>query len=121
MRNLSRLLILLAMATILAACTDFETRSMKTVAAGSAFINDQAAQHKTECSANPALAVCVALARAAGGLNVAIDALEVYCGGPSYASNGQCQPNAAYQYKLAEALANFTNEISDVRSLVAGK
>lgn len=118
---MKRLIIVLASVAFLASCNDFAGKSAKTIAAASAFINAENAQHAISCNANPSQQVCQLLVRSSAAVNTAIDALETYCGGPQFAGGGNCQPHAAYADKVNAAIMGLSQDVSDIKQLTGGK
>lgn len=116
----------------LGGCASIEKQARDGIAAANGYITSARAQHP-ECDPrahpeNQPQTSCQVIRRTTEANNVAIDALETYCGGPAFdAGTGPCTPPAkntsAYNSalnKLQSALNNLNQTASDIKKL-AGK
>lgn len=111
----------------LAGCPPLHETARDGVAASYGFLKD-ANDHHPACgqiikgstaTGIPVLTVsiCSAINHAADLQVIAVDALEAYCGGPSFDTGGVCEVHAAAADKLKSALADLQRDIVDVKAL----
>lgn len=124
------LAVLLIMLPLLAvSCSSPEKTARDGIATMNGYLVSARARH-SECDpdkfpGNQPQSQCQVIRRGTQANNLAIDALEVFCGGPAFnAGTGACQaPNKgqpAFQQgldKLNSALVNLNTTASDVRAL----
>jgi hypothetical protein len=115
--------LLLSATMILVGCQPTEMNARDAIASAKGFI-DQVATNHPECNAAPAGQVCVLVSRANAVKHTAIDALQLYCSGPSFdAGTGPCQPptdKAARDQaatKLKAAVTNLNQIVSDIKAI----
>ena len=113
--------ILLVGVLILAGCTPVERTAYNTIVAAKAFLDQEKLSHP-ECT-TATTTICVDLKKAVAAKDLMIDALEVYCAGPTFdtgtgACNAPAKGTAAYTQavaKLNAAIANYNQTASDLK------
>lgn len=100
---------------LLLGCPKVEQTGYDTVVAAKAFCDKLAAQHP-ECALNATVAgassLCVDLHKAVAAKDALIDAMEVYCAGPSFNGGGACSPPAKGTPALTQATAKIQAAMS---------
>lgn len=130
-------IMVLAVCLSLCGCTPTERLAYNVIVGAKAFLDSEKKAH-TECSPVPVqlpngqmgqsvqgTAVCVDLARATAAKDSLIDAVEIYCSGPQFATaGGACQPpkkgTPGYvqaEAKLKAAIANYSQIEADLKGL----
>lgn len=123
---MKKLLAVMFLVVTLAACTPPEMTARDGIAGAKGALQylQSDAQYGLTCKADPAQPVCRNINRGVAAQNFAIDALMVYCGGPSFdAGTGPCQPPSgpakqAALDKLNSAMANMNAIITDLKKVV---
>jgi len=99
--------------------TTLEQRARDGIAAATGFLSSAQTQYHDQCVAAPTGAACVTIHKGVAAQNVAIDALETYCGfSKSDPLDSPCKPVANSADALKSALSNLSGIISDVKGLV---
>ena len=105
-------------------CSPLERSAYNTVVAAKAFTDKIKAQHP-ECTATNQGSLCVDLRKATAAKDTLIDAVEIYCAGPSFDGGGACQPptkgTAAYDQaisKLNAAIAAYNQTETDLKAVI---
>jgi hypothetical protein len=94
-----------------------------TIATSYGYLTWAQSNYKTTCMANPAQTPCVLINKAIPINNLAIDALEIYCGGTApvgqvpFAQGGPCVAVSSALPALQSALANLGPIIADLKAL----
>jgi hypothetical protein len=96
------------------------------VAAAKGYLISERSQHP-ECPA-ATTTVCVIIGQAVGAKDLLIDAITVYCSGPSFLTGGACDPPAAgtpaatqAAAKLQSAITNYNQIAADLKTATGGK
>ena len=90
-------------------CPKTEQAAYSTVVAAKAFTDKIASQHPECFAATVSTAkVCVALRTAVAAKDTLIDAVEIYCAGPTFNGGGACNPPASGTPALAQAQAKLS-------------
>jgi hypothetical protein len=96
-----------------------EMTARDVIAANHGVLTAAQAQHRAECTANHSLAACQIIAKDISAQNLAIDALEAYCGSVAFnLGNAPCEPHAPLRDKLAAALLDLNQDMNDVKSTI---
>lgn len=104
--------------TILACNQSLEMTARDAIAANKGLIV-QAQMEYASCKTDATPSACGIINRDVAAQNVAIDALEGYCGSAAFnAGTAPCQPHAQLQDKLVAALTDLSRTTSDVKGLV---
>ena len=94
-----------------------------TIATSFGYLTWAQSNYKATCTANPAQTPCVLINKAIPVNNLAIDALEIYCGGVApvgqtpFAQGGPCVAVSSALPALQSALANLGPIIADLKAL----
>jgi hypothetical protein len=99
-------------------CQPAEVTARDGIAAFRGYLISAQSRHVMECiAANGKLPVCDTLRRADASLNVAKDALEIYCGwAPGTDPAAPCSENKSAQAALTVALANMQKISGDIKA-----
>jgi len=109
---------------LLGGCSPVEQQARDALAASQGFIMQAQKNHQAECSQTPKKAFpCAAINQAVGAQNLAIDALEVYCGWTAQdvadAAAGKtvhpCVPVKTAADPLKAALSNLNRILKDYK------
>ena len=92
-------------------CPPPERTMYNTVIAAKAFTDQIKLQHP-ECAVGTASAVCVDLAKAISAKDALIDAVEIYCAGPTFNGGGACNPPAQGTPALTQATTKLQAALS---------
>lgn len=113
-----RLLLPLAvtLALVLAGCTPLERTAYNTGVAAKAFLDSERATHP-ECATGATSTVCVDIAKAVAAKDLMLDALTVYCAGPTFPAS--CNPPAKGTPASAQAIAKLQGAISAYNQIAA--
>lgn len=108
-----RILIYLAVIFFVTGCTPVEQDAYRTVVGANAFLKTTIGQHP-ECRTGATVnsPFCNKLAQAVGAKDLLIDAVEVYCAGPSFDAGGKCQPPAKGTPAATQATAKLQAAIA---------
>ncbi|HWR36384.1 MAG TPA: hypothetical protein VN622_10995 [Clostridia bacterium] len=91
------------------------------VAAAKGFIESEQKQHLEECQAAPTKPVCIAINKAIASQNLVIDAIEVYCASPEFATGTKpCVPHPNAETQLRESLQLLNDVVKQIKTLTAG-
>lgn len=108
---------------MLTACPKLEQQAYRTVVGANAFIKSVRTAHP-ECATSTSN-VCATLTQATAAKDSLIDAVELYCGGPSFDAGGPCQAPAKGTAastqavdKLQAALGAWNVASSDLKKAV---
>lgn len=102
-----------------------ETVAETAISAAYGFITQAQANHQAECTANPNLAFpCQAIRNAVTAENLAVDALETYCGWSVPPTNSQaslqCQEAPSAKAGLLRAVANLQGVLTNYKNISGG-
>jgi hypothetical protein len=99
-------------------CQPVEVSARDGIAAFRGYLVSAQSRHTLECiQAKGALPICDTLRRADASLNVAKDALELYCGWtPHSEPQATCEKNKSAQAALNTALANMQKMSTDIKA-----
>ena len=107
----------------LVGCTPLEKTAYRTAVAAKAFLDTERKAHP-ECVPTATSTYCVDLAKAVAAKDLLIDAIEVYCSGPTFNNGGACNPptkhSSAYvqaQDKLQAAIANYNQVAANLKGV----
>lgn len=95
----------------IAGCTPTEKAAYDTIVGANAFLKTTASQHP-ECKTGVTTNLCGKLAQAVAAKDLLIDAVEVYCAGPSFDAGGKCQPPAKGTPAATQATAKLQAAIA---------
>jgi len=118
----------LAVCLLIYACQPFENSVRDGIGAANGYVN-KALQQYPQCAVKGSTGTqCAIIHKGADSINVAVDALELYCASPSFADGtGSCSPptnkadkNQAVN-KLRAALTSMNRNIADVKFLAGVK
>jgi hypothetical protein len=105
-------------------CQAVEKTAYNTVVAAKAFTDKIKTQHP-ECSPGNASTLCVDLTKATSAKDTLIDAIEIYCAGPTFNGGGACEPPAkgtpAYTQatdKLSAAISSYSQAETDLKGVL---
>ena len=93
------------------------------IAANFGYLTWAQTQYGASCKANPTQTVCVIVTKDIAAQNLAITALETYCGGTptgtnaAFANGGPCAPVASALAALNAAVANFAPLMANIKAL----
>jgi len=119
----------LLLVLFLGGCTPVEQQARDALAASQGFIAQAQKNHQAECSQTPTKAFpCAMINQAVGAQNLAIDALEVYCGWTASdvadAAAGKsvhaCVPVKTAADPLKAALSNLNRILADYKAASGG-
>jgi hypothetical protein len=106
------------------ACAPIQQQAYDTIVGAKAFIDSERTAHP-ECATGTTSTVCSDLAQATSAKDLLIDALEVYCAGPQFATGGACQAPAkgtdAYTQALAKlqaAIAGYNQAATNLKGAI---
>ncbi len=118
---MKKLIPIFALAVLLTGCNQPPEVIARDAIVGAKAALDTVKSHHPECVGS-LTGLCGVLLKATGAKDVAIDALEAYCAGPSFDTGGACNPPtkgtpAATQAlnKLLDAISNMNQTIADVK------
>ena len=117
----SQIVAVLALAILLAACTQApEVIARDAIVGAKAALDTEKGKHP-ECAtpAAKSTTVCSLLSKATGAKDVAIDALEAYCAGPAFDTGGACNPPAKGTPAATQALNKLSAAVSNMNQTVA--
>jgi len=101
------------------ACSSKQDVARDAIAGAKGFIEAQQEVHLASCQADPAQSKCVAINKAVAAQNLAIDALQLYCGSKEFLEQGAaCTPNKEFEPKLQEALRDLDTIVAQVKALL---
>ena len=122
--------ILIAVVFLAAGCSPVEQQARDALAASQGFIMQAQKNHQAECSQTPKKDFpCAMINQAVGAQNLAIDALEVYCGWSASdiadAAAGKsvhaCVPVKTAADPLKAALSNLNRILKDYKAASGGQ
>lgn len=123
-------MLLLSFAVAFKACSapPPEVTARNYIASAKAFLDSEKQSHP-ECKVAPGVTpnpgpVCSALARATSAKDLAIDALETYCGGAAFDAGATCQEPVGSTAtdllsKLQSATQNMNQTVSDAKAVIS--
>lgn len=110
---------------ILSGCPQMQQDAYNVVVAAKAFTDKISAAHPECLLAANASILCADLHRAVSAKDILIDAIEVYCAGPTFNGGGTCSPPAKGTPALAQAtaklqaaLANYEQTEKDLKGAI---
>lgn len=108
----------------LSGCPAVERDAYNTVIAAKAFTDKMKMAHP-ECGPSNLSTACVDLGKAIGAKDALIDAIEIYCAGPTFNGGGACNPPAkgtpAFTQataKLQAAIAGYGQAEKDLKGVI---
>lgn len=109
----------LSLLVLLLACEPAEQQARDSIAAASGVITAAQATLTPTCKANPSQNSCQLVNKAIAAENLAVSALETYCGIPAGVPSGNnCAPVKSYQSALTTALQNLNTIITELKGVV---
>jgi len=113
---------ILVLGLVVAGCTPLERSAYNAAVAGKAFLDKEKAAH-SECASGGTSTLCSALSRGTAVKDSLLDAIAVYCAGPTFDAGGACNPPAkgtpaATQAtaKLQAAMASWNQVVTDIKA-----
>lgn len=104
--------------TTLACNQSLEMTARDAIAANKGLIT-QAQMEYASCKTDATPSACGIINKDVSAQNVAIDALEAYCGSAAFSlGTAPCQPHAQLQDKLVAALTDLQRTTNDVKQVV---
>jgi hypothetical protein len=117
---LMSLLCAVAIMAVMAGCSQpLEQTARDLLAANKGALTAAQDQYRASCTTAPTGTPCAIINKDIAAQNVAVDALEAYCGSAAFNTSGApCQPNAALKDKLTAALSTLNQDFTDVKGIV---
>ncbi len=111
-------LFLAASLIFLAGCPKFEENAEATIAGAGGVIQRAVTKYEPVCVPEPEKDICQLIKRAAAIQASAIDAVNLYCGGPGWAEDGPCNPPAKGD-ALEHAKERVKFAVSELNEIIA--
>ena len=110
--------VLAASLIVLAGCPKFEENAEATIAGAGGVIRRAVTKYESVCVPEPDKEVCQLIKRAAALQRSAIDAINLYCGGPGWENDGPCNPPDSKD-ALNHAKERVRSAVNDMNEIIA--